>query len=216
MLFILLFFHNLVIRKKRFAWFKYNLINIKKIMKKLLIISSIFLGGFLFAQNSVAKITLKQVQKEFKYKKYSIEILKKFISEIDEVEQEPNVWESIPGEIIGWENDRATYSIVETFWIKNNKLIQIETNPTIEQVNKYSPKNGHFEYIEGWQSIGKVLKKDKNGIFHLGLIMRFVKDVNSENFSDERFQLEYQTKDFKKFTLKRLKPTESKKWTIIK
>ena len=60
------------------------------------------------------------------------------------------------------------------------------------------------------------MKKDKNGIFHLGLIMRFVENENSENFSDERFQLEYQTKDFKNFILKRLKPTESKNWTNIK
>mgnify|MGYP003602675748 CR=1 FL=1 len=185
-------------------------------MKKILTISSIVFGGFLFAQNSVAKITVKQVQKEFKFKKYSPNVLKKFISEINEVEQEPIIWESIPGEIIGWENDRATYSTSETFWIKNNKLIQIETNPKIEQVNKYAPKNGKFEYIEGWQSVGKVLKKDKNGIFHLGLIMRFVENENSENFSDERFQLEYQTKDFKNFILKRLKPTESKNWTNIK
>ena len=51
-------------------------------MKKLLTISSIIFGGILFAQNSGAKITVNQVQKEFKYKKYSSEILKKFVNEI--------------------------------------------------------------------------------------------------------------------------------------
>ena len=65
-------------------------------MKKILVISSIILGGILFGQNSEVKITVKQVQKEFKYKKYSPEILKKFVNQISEVEQIPIVTEFIP------------------------------------------------------------------------------------------------------------------------
>ena len=102
------------------------------------------MGGILFAQNSEAKITVNEVQKEFKYKKYSPEILKKFVSEIGEIEQKPNVSENIPGEIIGWNNDRGVYSTQETFWVKNNKLTKIETQldeKSVEKLNKYAPKN---------------------------------------------------------------------------
>ena len=83
--------------------------------KKNLLISSIIVGGILSAQKYEAQIIVKEVQKEFKYKKYSPEILKKFVNQISEIEQKPNVTEFISGEIIGWKNDRSTGTTEEIF-----------------------------------------------------------------------------------------------------
>ena len=186
-------------------------------MRKFLTISSIIFGGFLFAQNSEAKITLKQVQNEFKYKKYSTEVLKKFISEIDEIEQEPYVWEPVPGEIIGWNNDRASFSNQETFWIKNNKLTKIETQlseKNLEKINKYAPRGKYFDFFEGYRSIGNVVKKLKNGQFLLVAELKLMDEKNIGNF-EEGYTVEYLTKDFKNFIPLRISKEENK-WTTIK
>ena len=187
-------------------------------MRKFLTISSIVFGGiFLFAQNSEAKITLKQVRNEFKYKKYSTEVLKKFISEIDEIEQEPYVWEPVPGEIIGWNNDRASFSNQETFWIKNNKLTKIETQlseKNLEKINKYAPKGKYFDFFDSYRSFGNVVKKLKNGQFLLFAELKLMDEKNIGNF-EEGYTVEYLTKDFKNFI-----PTKilkmNKTWKIIK
>ena len=79
-----------------------------KLMKRTLLFSALFVGGILIAQNSDAKITVTEVQKEFNYKKYSPQILENFVNQISEIEQKPTITEFIPGEIIGWNNDRST------------------------------------------------------------------------------------------------------------
>ena len=187
-------------------------------MRKFLTISSIVFGGiFLFAQNSEAKITVKQVQQKFKFKKYPTEVLKKFVNEITEVEQEPNVFEEIPGEIIAWSNDRATYSVQETFWVKNNKLTKIETQldeKGLDRINKYAPKGKQFDFYDGYRSVGSVVKKLKNGQFLLvgELKLENVKDF--DNFEDG-YAVEYLTKDFKTFTPTKILKMD-KTWKIVK
>ncbi len=133
-------------------------------MKKTILISAILFGGILFAQNSDAKITVKEVQKEFKYKKYNPEILKKFVKKISEIEQKPNVTEYIPGEIISWNNDRGSYSSQEIFIIQGNKLNEISTIPQNEnffsKINKFAPKNQIFSFENNGRNYeAKTIKK---------------------------------------------------------
>ena len=195
-------------------------------MKKLLTISSIIFGGILFAQNSGAKINVNQVQKEFKYKKYSSEILKKFVNEIEEIEQKPNITEFIPGEIIGWNNDRSTYTTEEIFWIKGNKLIPISTIPENEsffaKVNKYAPKGNEFD-IYKWSTRvyeGEVLKKLADGNFLMNIGLTLFKTGKSDDFNNGigEYEVEYKTKDFKNFVPVKLREKDKKgaKWIIIK
>ena len=195
-------------------------------MRKILIVSTIVFGGILFAQNSEAKITVKEVQKEFSYKKYSPEILKRFVNQISEVEQKPYVTEFIPGEIIGWNNDRSTYSTEEIFQIKGNKLVQISTIPQnksfFEKINKYAPKGKEFD-IYKWSSRvyeGKIEKKldDVNYLIKIGLTL-FEKGKNDDfNSGIGEYEVEYKTKDFKNFVPLKLLEKEKKnaKWITIK
>ena len=90
----------------------------------------------------------------------------------------------------------------------------------IKRIDKFTPKNSHFELnnrldVDGeskYPSVGKVEKKLKNGEYLLSSRIT----LQNENGDKKLYDLEYQTKDFKKFNLKRLKPSESEKWTIIK
>ena len=191
-------------------------------MKKFLTISSIVFGGLLFAQNSETKISVKQVQKEFKFKKYSTNVLKKFVNEIDEYDA--TLFESIPGEIIGWTStDKGNQTQTETFKIKNGTLTKINTTVSesdLKRIDKFAPKNSHFELNSGlevdgeykYPSVGRVEKKLKNGEYLLSSRIT----LQNENGDKKLYDLEYQTKDFKKFILKRFKPSESEKWTDIK
>ena len=195
-------------------------------MKKTFLISAILMGGILFAQNSKAKITVNEVQKEFKYKKYSPEILKKFVNEIGEVEQKPNVTEFVPGEIIGWNNDRSTYSVEEIFLIKNGKLNPISTIPENEsffkKINKYAPKGKEFD-IYKWSTRvyeGKIEKKlaDGNYLINIGLTLFEKGKIEDFNNGIGEYEVEYKTKDFKTFIPLKLREKDKKnaKWTTIK
>ena len=189
-------------------------------MRKFLTISSIIFGGFLFAQNSDAKISVKQVQQKFKFKKYSTTVLTKFVKEIDE--NDATLFEAIPGEIIGWTStDKGNQTQTETFKIKNGTLTKINTmvsESDLKKIDKFAPKNSHFELNSGlydetkYPSVGKIEKKLKNGEYLLSSRIT----LQNENGDKKLYDLEYQTKDFKKFSLKRFKQSESKKWTIVK
>ena len=206
-------------------------------MKKLLTISSIVLGGFLFAQEkdylvektkrgisiipySVESVSLKVIQKNFVYKNYPVELLKKII---EIAEKDATFFESIPGEIIGWTStDKGIQTRTETFKIKNGTLTKINTTVSesdLKRIDKFAPKNSHFELNSGlevdgeykYPSVGRVEKKLKNGEYLLSSRIT----LQNENGDKKLYDLEYQTKDFKKFNLKRLKPSESEKWSII-
>ena len=195
-------------------------------MKKTILISSILFGGILLAQNSGVKITVKEVQKEFKYKKYSPEILKNFVNQISEIEQKPNVTEFIPGEIIGWNNDRSTATSEYIYKIQGNKLIEISTIPQNEnffvKINKYAPKGKEFD-IYKWSTRvyeGNISKKlpDGNYLMKIGLTL-FEKGKNDDfNNGTGEYEVEYKTKDFKNFTPLRLREKENKnaKWIVLK
>ena len=192
-------------------------------MKKTFLISAVLLSGFFFAQSfeTYANPKISEIQKNFKFKKYSKALLEEFSKKIIE---EPNeivtVSEFIPGEIIGWKNSRGSYATSVNYQIKNGKLIEIETFPNNEKflknLNKYAPKNSYFELnsIGGRNYDPEFVKKQKNGEYILSLNLLAVKNGN-EN-SDDMYDLEYGTADFKNFKPLRIKKSESKTWTIIK
>ena len=146
----------------------------------------------------------------------------KFVKEIDE--NDATIFESIPGEIIGWTStDKGNQTQTETFKIKKGTLTKINTTVSesdLKRIDKFAPKNSHFELnigldVDGeskYPSVGRVEKKLKNGEYLLSSRIT----LQNENGDKKLYDLEYQTKDFKKFNLKRLKPSESEKWTIIK
>ena len=205
-------------------------------MRKFLTITTIILGGFLFSQEkkydvhkseygisimpySVEKVPLNIIQKNFIYKKYPVELLKKLIKT---AEKDATFFESIPGEVIGWTStDKGNQTQTETFKIKNGTLTKINTTVSesdLKKIDKFAPKNSHFELNNGlydetmYPSVGKIEKKLKNGDYLLSSRIT----LQNENGDKKLYDLEYQTKDFKKFNLKRLKPSKSEKWTIIK
>ena len=195
-------------------------------MKKTFLISAIFVGGILFAQNSDAKITVKEVQKEFKFKKYSPKILTDFVDSISEIEQKPNVTEFVPGEIIGWNNDRSTYTSEYIYLIKGNKLNPISTIPENEsffkKINKYAPKGKEFDIYKWSTKVyeGKIEKKlaDGNYMINIGLTL-FEKGKNDDsNNGIGEYEVEYKTKDFKTFIPLKLREKDKKnaKWITIK
>ncbi len=176
-------------------------------------ISAVFIGGILFAQ-SEAKITVKEIQKEFKYKKYSAEILKKFVNQISEIEQKPYVTEFVPGEIIGWNNDRSSYSTQEIFKITGNKLVEISTIPQNEnffaKLNKFASNNQIFSFENNGRNYeAKSIKKSKNGDYILNSEI-YILEKNSNSDILETYEIEYKTKDFKNFTPLKIRNVEKK------
>lgn len=99
------------------------------------------------------------------------------------------------------------------------KINTIIGESDLKKLDKYAPKNAHFELNNGlydetkYPSVGNVSEKLKNGEYLLK--SRITLEFNT-NEPHKIYDLEYQTKDFKKFTLKRFKESESEKWTIIK
>lgn len=205
-------------------------------MKKLLIISSFLLGGFLFAQEeayqinksesgisisprSEKPITLKEIKNNFYYKKYSNEILKKLIKI---AEKDATFFESIPGEIIGWEStDKGKDTQTRSYQIKNGNLKEVNTTigeTDLKKLNKYIPKKSYFILNSGlydetkYPSVGRIIKKLKNGEF---LIVTLI-TLRSINEQDKLYEVEYTSHNFKTFTLKRFKENETEKWEIVK
>ena len=206
------------------------------------IISSIILGGILFAQekayevnkseygiyvspNSEKPISVKEIQKAFIYKKYSLENLGKLIKFAEKYnEKDATFFEAVPGEIIGWmSTDKAQNTQIQTFQISKGQLKEINTTigeNDLKKLDKYGPKNSNFDLNSGlyefqpFLSNGSILKKIKNGDFYLtsNVTLRY-DDINKEM---ESYDIEYTTKDFKTFNIKRMKPLSAEKWIEIK
>ena len=90
---------------------------------------------------SVESVSLKVIQKNFVYKNYPVELLKKII---EIAEKDATFFESIPGEIIGWTStDKGIQTRTETFKIKNGTLTKINTTVSesdLKRIDKFAPK----------------------------------------------------------------------------
>ena len=174
--------------------------------------------------NSTKYISIKAFCKnilengQFKYKKYSPEVLKKFNTYLLD-NKFYTISEEIPGEIISYtyENENGSISRVSQFFkITGKKLIPIKTDPrnkefTInksfgEKVAKYAGKNWRFEDRAGY-----TIKKLRNGTYLIST--NFYKETDS-NVAPSGY-LDYTTKDFKSFIPYRISE-DDKNWKLIK
>ncbi|PIF47471.1 hypothetical protein CLU96_4526 [Chryseobacterium sp. 52] len=198
-------------------------------MRKLIFTATLLFSSFLFAQSfeTYANPKVSEIQKNFKFKKYSKKLLAEFSKQIVE---EPNkivtVSEFIPGEIIGWNNERGSYKSSQVFKINDGKLLAVETEPNSETfmkiINAYAPKNTYFEFnsIGGRNYDAEFVKKQKNGKYLMAINLIALKndsDGSNSNFDNSSlYNLEYETLDFKTFKPLKIKKTESKNWITIK
>ena len=197
-------------------------------MKKQFLFSAICLSGLFFGQSFVttAHPKVSEIQKNFKFKKYPKNLLSQFSKNIGADETETvEVFENVPGEVIGWKNDRGSYTTSETFQIKNGKLIEIETLPKSEKflsgLNKFAPKNSHFQFASwGGRTLEpNSIKKHKNGNYILTAELQAVE--NGKTLEDDgtnslgNYILEYQTSDFKNFKPTRIKNSKNKSWSNV-
>lgn len=186
-------------------------------MKRQFTLFALILSIYAFAQNS-EKFTLQDIQREFRYKKYSPEVLKKFNSYLLN-NQYYTFSEEIPGEIISYtyENENGSTSRVSQFFkIVGEKLIPIKTDPRNEEfkiiesfhekVAKYAGKNWRFEDRAGY-----TIKKLRNGNYLIST--NFYKETDS-NVAPSGY-LDYTTKDFKSFIPYRISE-DDKNWKLIK
>ncbi len=186
-------------------------------MKRQFTLSALILSTCAFGQIS-EKFTLQDIQQEFKNKRYSPEVLKKFNAYLLD-NKSYTISEEIPGEIISYtyENENGSISRVSQFFkITGEKLIPIKTDPRNEElkinksfdekVAKYAGKNWRFEDRSGYS-----IKKLKNGTYLIST--NFYKEGDS-NITPSGY-IDYTTKDFKKFIPYRISE-DDKNWKLIK
>lgn len=197
-------------------------------MKKAFLIA-IFISSFSFAQRfeTNANPKVSEIQKNFKFKHYSKNLLSDFSKRIiEEPDETVTVFEYIPGEIIGWTNHRGSYTSSVVFKIVKNKLVEINTLPNDQKffktLSKYGPKNSYFKLnsINGRIYDPEFVKKQKDGKYVLSVDLLAYENGTEDDSSDGSgiYELEYETSDFKNFKPLRIKNSEfrSVKWTTIK
>lgn len=197
-------------------------------MRKIFIIPTILLSTLFLSQSfeTYAKPRVDEIQKNFIFKKYTKKILKEFSDKIGANEEEAvYVFESIPGEIIGWHNDRGVSTTSQSFRIVNGKLLEIDTIPTSDtffnKLSKFNEKNKYFEFnSKGGRTYDAVfLKKQKSGKYLLTADLISIDNNSNSSISDfdslPIYNIEYETLDFKNFKPLRIKKSESKEWLLI-
>lgn len=183
----------------------------------------ILLFSFYFvasAQNTSKNFTLQQLQARFKHKNYTEKVLLEFQNTMVNLRVKPQLNEDIPGEVISWYTLNGQFSLHKTYLIKNDKLIEIETIPKddifLKKLNSYVPEKSKFSYNSDLWSFAFVEKKLNDDYY---LIKATIKSFNSypEIPNDDilSYDIEYKTKDFKKFQLVRLKDIHTKEWIEV-
>lgn len=196
-------------------------------MRKLFL-TTIFISGFSFAQSFEmnANPKISEIQKNFKFKKYSTKLLTDFSKKIGTEENEPViVSEHIPGEVIGWSNARGSYTTSQNFKIVNSKLVEINTLPSdeslMDKLNVYAPKNNYFKFnsINGRTYEPEFVKKQNNGKYLLKVNLIAFENGIEDNGSNSNgiYELEYETADFKNYKPLRIKLSDvtDEKWQYI-
>lgn len=174
----------------------------------------------LFAQNSRGTYTLQQLKAKYRHENYTEKALLDFQKSMIDLREKPQLHEDIPGEVISWFTLNGLYSMHNTYLIKKNKVIEVETLPKddvfLRKLNSYVPEKSKFSYSSGLWSFGFVDKKMNNNFY---LIKAHVKSFNSHpdlpNDDILLFDLEYKTKDFKHFQLVRLKDIHASEWIEV-
>ena len=173
-----------------------------------------------YAQKTTETYTLQQLQARFKHKNYTEKVLLDFQKTMINLRVKPQLNEDIPGEVISWYTLNGEFSWHKTYLIQKDKIKEVETLPKddifLKKLNSYVPEKSKFSYNSDLWSLAFVVKKLKNNFY---LIKATTKSFNSypEIPNDDilSYDLEYKTKDFKKFQLVRLKDIHTKEWLEV-
>ncbi len=211
---------------KERSYFKVNKTTIKLItlfnfMKNTFALLFFVLFCFVsFAQSGSETYTLLQLQAKFRHENYTEKILLDFQTTMANLREKPQLQEDIPGELISWFTLNGRYSLHKTYLIKKDKLVEVETLPKdelfLKKLNSYVPEASRFSYSSDLWSFAFVEKKLADGFY---LVKVTAKSFNSypELPNDDilLYDLEYKTKDFKKFQLVRLKDIHTEVWIDV-
>lgn len=195
---------------------KNNKTNSNDMNKIFLFLYFLFIGAASFAQN----ITLKELQKKFKPESYSENVILEFQKSIENLEERPDLYEYIPGEVIAWSLMDGRFLLYQLFLIKNNTIEQVEALPKDDvfftKLNSYVPEKSRFIYRRELWTLPVVKEKLADGSY---LIKISVQSYNPRPYEPNpdilKYNLEYSTKDFINFHLIRLKDTQSKEWIEV-
>ena len=164
--------------------------------------------------------TVEELQKKFKPENYTEKVLLEFQKSIEHLEEKPDLYEYIPGEIIAWSLMDGRFLLNSMFLIKNDTIRKIEALPKndtfLTKLNSYVPEKSRFIYRTELWTLPFVKEKLANKSY---LIQVNVKSYNSRPYEPSpdilTYNLEYSTNDFKKFRLIRLKDAKSEKWIKV-
>lgn len=174
----------------------------------------------LYAQKTSNPYSIEDLKHRLHQANYTEKVLLDFQKTMENLRERPQLDEEIPGEIISWSTMNGEFSIHKTYLIQKNKLKEVVALPAddsfLKKLNSYVPEQSKFTYSHDLWSFPLVSKKMDDNFY---LIKVTVKSFNSypEIPSDAIliFNLEYKTKDFKKFLLVRLKDIHTEKWTEV-
>ena len=164
--------------------------------------------------------SLEELQKKFKSENYKKKVLLEFQKSIEHLEEKPDLYEYIPGEIIAWSFMDGRFLLNSMFLIENDSLKKIEALPNddafLAKLNSYVPEKSRFIYRTKLWTLPSVKEKLANKSY---LIQVNVKSYNPRPYEISEdiltYNLEYTTKDFKNFSLIRLKDKNSEKWIKV-
>lgn len=169
-----------------------------------------------YAQN----YTLEELQKKFKPENYTEKVLLEFQKSIEHLEEKPDLYEYIPGEIIAWSFSDGRFLLTSMFLIENDSLKEIEALPKddafLTKLNSYVHEKYRFIYRRELWTLPAVKEKLADNSY---LIKVNVKSYSPRPYEPSEdiltYNLEYTTKDFVNFRLVRLKDAKSEKWIKV-
>ncbi len=164
--------------------------------------------------------TLEELQKKFKPENYTEKVLLEFQKSIEHLEEKPDLYEYIPGEIIAWSFMDGRFLLTSMFLIENDSLKEIEALPKddafLTKLNSYVPEKSRFIYRRELWTLPAVKEKLADNSY---LIKVNVKSYSPRPYEPSEdiltYNIEYTTKDFVNFRLVRLKDAQSEKWIKV-
>ena len=164
--------------------------------------------------------TLEELQKKLKPENYTEKVLLEFQKSIEHLEEKPDLYEYIPGEIIAWSFMDGRFLLTSMFLIENDSLKEIEALPKddtfLTKLNSYVPEKSRFIYRRELWTLPAVKEKLADNSY---LIKVNVKSYSPRPYEPSEdiltYNIEYTTKDFVNFRLVRLKDAQSEKWIKV-
>lgn len=189
-------------------------------MKKHYIALLLFMLSCCTLYSQAKTYTLQELRSQFTHKGYTEKALLDFQKTMAGLREKPQLHEDIPGQVISWFTLNDQFSWHKTYLVQNDKVKEVATLPSdegfLQKLNSYVPEKSRFSYSSDLWSFALADKQLKD---HFYLIKATAKSFNSHpeipNDAILTYELEYKTKDFKKFVLVRLKDIHSNDWIEV-